>query len=439
MKLNITKGPRKAPVRAVIYGVEGVGKTSLAAQLPAPLFLDMEEGTAQLDVARAQIDTADELRNALSALAADPQGFRSIIIDSADWAERIACEALLKKSGKKSIEDFGFGKGFVMLAEVMSRLLTACDTLVHRGLHVVWIAHAKTSRVSPPDMVDGFDRYELKMAKQTAPLFKEWADLLLFANFETVIVKGNDGRVKGEGGKRRLLYTERAAAWDAKNRYGLPETLPLEHGTIAPELAAVFAGKVAPRISPPAPVETAPDNAGSAPEQAAPQPGGESIATKPATATEKTNAERANPIPKTPTPPPATAEQIATLTTYDANSVAGPVIERALEHYRALDASELTEEQAAKVIARCQEEMNKPAEKPAAPKPTGPAFPWARHPEIVAWLEANAAAVETYAASKKWIAAGQTWRDIGAENCERIVERLDAFKSAVAKLAGGAK
>lgn len=414
MKLTITKGPRKAPVRAVIYGVEGVGKTSLAAQLPAPLFLDMEEGTAQLDVARAQIDTADELRNALAALATDAQGFQSIIIDSADWAERIACEALLKKSGKKSIEDFGFGKGFVMLAEEMARLLTACDTLVHRGIHVIWIAHAKTVRVSPPDMVDGFDRYELKMAKQTAPLFKEWADLLLFANFETIIVKGNDGRVKGEGGKRRLLYTERSAAWDAKNRYGLPETLPLDHGTIAPELAAVFAGRIQARavVKAAEPEITGEVAVGAVVAAANSEPG-----------------------------KPATAEQIATLTTYAKNSVAGPIIAKAFDHYHALDASELTEEQAAKVITRCQEEMNKPAEtkKPAAPVGVDSAFPWRTQPEVAAWLEANAAAVEAYAVSKKWINAGQKWTEIDAENCERIIERIDAFKSAVAKMAGGAK
>ena len=453
MKLTITKGPRKAPVRAVIYGVEGVGKTSLAAQLPAPLFLDMEEGTTQLDVARAQIDTADELRNALTALAADAQGFQSIIIDSADWAERIACEALLKKSGKRSIEDFGFGKGFVMLAEEMARLLTACDTLVHRGLHVVWIAHAKTSRVSPPDMIDGFDRYELKMAKQTAPLFKEWADLLLFANFETIIVKGNDGRVKGEGGKRRLIYTERTAAWDAKNRYGLPEILALEHGTIAPELAAVFAGKIQAE-----PVVTAPPASttvvGNEPSDSAPAPEPDAPSNAPASTTGhaaegSSNPPSANPAPTVTAPgkllsPPANAEQIATLATYANNSVAGPVIAKAYDYYNALDASELTEEQAAKVIARCQEEMNKAAEPkkaaPAAAVGVGAGFPWHTIPTVAAWLEANAYAVEAYAVSKNWISAGQTWRSIGAENCERIIARPDAFaKAAGIPAMGGAK
>jgi len=248
--MKITKGKQKTAVRAVIYGVEGIGKTSLAALLPAPLFLDMEEGTHQLDVARASVDSIAALAGSLAELATDAQGFKTVVIDSADWAERLASESLIKKSGKKSIEDFGFGKGFVMLAEEMARLLTACDTLISKGVHVVWIAHAKTIRVSPPDMVDGFDRYELKMAKQTAPIFKEWADLLLFANYELTIIKGNDGRVKGEGGKRRLLFAERDAAWDAKNRYGLPDKMPMEAGKLPAALAAIFAGEVAAKPKP---------------------------------------------------------------------------------------------------------------------------------------------------------------------------------------------
>lgn len=399
MSLTITKGLRKSAVRAVIYGVEGVGKSSLAALLPEPLFLDLEEGTHQLDVARSSVDTFAGLNASLASLASDAQGFRTVVIDSADWAERLAAEALLKKQGKKSIEDFGFGKGFVMLAEDMARTLAACDTLVHRGVHVVWIAHAKTVRVSPPDMVDGFDRYELKLAKQIGPLFKEWADLLLFANYETTTVKGNDGRIKGDGGKRRVLISERSAAWDAKNRYGLPEIMALEHGTLAPELAAVFAGKITPRAAAPAP----------APE---PQPAAD---------------DAQEPIK------PATAEQIAKITDYLKNSVGAKVIAAAFEHYNALDASELTEDQAAKVIARCQEDMNKaaektkPAAKPAGPlaRTTEPVFPWPA--SFAAWLGANEDAVNAFLVAKTWIPAGKTWRDLPGERAEQVIEREEAF------------
>jgi len=403
MSLTITKGPRKSAVRAVIYGVEGIGKTSLAAQLPAPLFLDLEEGTHQLDVARASVDSITGLTASLTHLASDSQGFQTIVIDSADWAERLAAEALLKKQNKKSIEDFGFGKGFVMLAEEMARTLAACDTLIHRGLHVVWIAHAKTVRVSPPDMVDGFDRYELKMAKQTAPLFKEWADLLLFANYETTLIKGNDGRVKGDGGKRRLLFAERSAAWDAKNRYGLPEQLSLKHGVLAPELAAVFGGKVQARA-----------------------------VAQPAASTQPE-------APAADEPVMATAEQLAKLTTYGKSSVGAKVIDAALEHYRAMGPDELTEEQARRVIERCQEEFNKAAPaKSAPPAGTGTLFPWPA--PFAAWLTANEEAVNKFLVSKSWIQAGQTWRDLPGERAEQLIEREVSFaKSAGIAVREGGK
>jgi hypothetical protein len=386
MSLKITKGLKPTAVRGVIYGVEGVGKSSLAALLPEPLFLDLEEGTHQLDVARASVDSFIGLQSSLAHLATDNQGFKTLIIDSADWAERLCSEAMLKKQGKKSIEDFGFGKGFVMLAEEMARTLEACDTLVHRGMNVVWVAHAKTVRVSPPDMVDGFDRFELKMAKQVAPLFKEWADVLIFANYETLAVKGNDGRIKGGGGQNRFLHTERNSAWDAKNRYGLPAVLPMVRGELPAELAAVFAGKIVPV----APV--------SAPEAPASQP--ERVA--------------------------STTDQHGKLATYSQNSVARPIIEKALEHYHAMGFDDLSEAEAEKVIARCQEEMNKVAESAVKPaQPAGPAFPWPA--PVKAWLKANETKVNAFLVAKQWIAAGQTFLDLHHERAEKLIEKADAF------------
>jgi hypothetical protein len=251
MALKIVRGVMKSPARVVIYGTEGIGKSTLASQFPDPVILDTEEGTGQLDVARVVCHEATELEAAMHDLARDAQGFRTVVIDSADWAERHIVDALLRKSGKKSIEDFGFGKGYVMLSEAVAKVLAVCDQLVARGLHVVWVAHSKVVRTSPPDETDGFDRYELKLTKQTAPLFKEWCDALLFCNYRTQLIEGADGRKKGRGGKERVMYAQRAAAFDAKNRYGLPESMPMEigqlervlHGSSAATKAAVGPAK----------------------------------------------------------------------------------------------------------------------------------------------------------------------------------------------------
>lgn len=236
MTLKIERGVKTSPVRCVIYGTEGIGKSTLAAQFPDPLVLDTEDGTGRIDCARVSCRNAMALEGAMLDLIGDSQGFKTVVIDSADWAERQILEHLLDKARKRSIEDFGFGKGYTMLAEACSRILGLADQLIARGVHVVFVAHATIKRTSPPDETDGYDRYELKLTRQTAPLFKEWADLLLFCNYKTRLVEGSDGRKKAQGGKARLMYAERAAAYDAKNRYGLPAEMPMAIG----ELAAVL-------------------------------------------------------------------------------------------------------------------------------------------------------------------------------------------------------
>ena len=237
MALKIERGKKQMPARVVIYGPEGIGKSTLASEFPAPVVLDTEDGTHHLDVARVQVGSWDELRAAVAEIGSRKGDFRTVVIDSADWAERLLVESVCQENRKKSIEDFGYGKGWTHVAEGFGRLLTACDALVAVGLHVVFVAHSTVKRVSPPDLSDGYDRYELKLSKQTAPLLKEWADALLFVNFKTNTVEGSDGRTKAIGGKKRVVHAERAAAWDAKNRYGLGEEIAMSIEALAPLFA----------------------------------------------------------------------------------------------------------------------------------------------------------------------------------------------------------
>jgi len=237
MALKIERGKRWTPSRVVIDGTEGIGKSTLAAQFPAPVILDTEEGTHHLDVARVSIGSWDELRAAVAEIGSRKGEFSTVVIDSADWAERLLIDNILEEHRKKSIEDFGFGKGFTHVAEGFGRLLAQCDGLIGMGMHVVFVAHVKVVRTSPPDMTDGYDRWELKMSKQVAPLLKEWCDALLFCNYETRTTTGTDGRVKAIGGKKRVIHTERSAAFDAKNRYGLEPIVPMTIDSLAPIFA----------------------------------------------------------------------------------------------------------------------------------------------------------------------------------------------------------
>lgn len=227
MPLQVVRGKERSPVKAVIYGTEGVGKTTLAAQWPSPLILDTEKGSKQLDVARVHVKSWQDLMTALRELAVDTHGAQTVVIDSLDWAEKLCKQHVCQSHGKKSLEDWPYGKGLVLWAETFSTLLDAADRLVELGLHVVLVAHSKSVRVAPPDQTEGYDRYELDLDKRNAPGAKEWADLLLFLNYRTKVIEGSDGRARGIGGKDRVMFAERAAAYDAKNRFGLPAEMPV--------------------------------------------------------------------------------------------------------------------------------------------------------------------------------------------------------------------
>jgi len=235
--MKITQGKIARAQRVVIYGVESVGKTTLAANSPRPIFLDVEGGTNHLDVPRADIGSWQELTDAVAEC--HRLDYSTVVIDSIDWAERLCIEQFLKDAKKESIESIPYGKGWVQVAERMSRFLTSLDGLIEAGKNVILIGHSQVKRVEPPDLMSAYDRYELKLAKQTAPLVKEWADELWFAQFKTKLIESDNGKTKATGGKIRVLLTTHSAAFDAKTRSGLEEELPMEWASVS----RIFAGK----------------------------------------------------------------------------------------------------------------------------------------------------------------------------------------------------
>lgn len=237
--LNIVSGKVPRAQKVVLYGPEGIGKTTLAAQTPDPLFIDTEGGSTHLDVRRVQTSGGWlELLNVIREVAAAPSICKTLVIDTADWAEQICTEYILKKYNQPGIEAFGYGKGYTFLSEAFAELLSACDDVIQSGKHVVITAHAKMRKQELPDEAGAFDRWELKLSRQTAPLLKEWADALLFLTYKTYVVTTDDNKHKAQGGKR-VIYTSHSPVWDAKNRHGLPAELELSYDAIAPIFDAV--------------------------------------------------------------------------------------------------------------------------------------------------------------------------------------------------------
>ena len=231
--LKISNGRITRAQKVVLYGSEGIGKSTLAAMFPNPLFIDTEGGTAHMDVRRiAKPGTWVELMDILNEISMTPDICGSLVIDTADWAEQLAVSHVCAKYKKAGLEDFGYGKGHTYLAEEFTPFFRALDRIIGAGIHVVITAHAKMRKVEQPDEMGASDRWEMKLSKQVAPLFKEWCDMLLFLNYQTYVVTTENKSTKAQGGKR-VIYTSHHPCWDAKNRHGLPEVLDLDYENIA--------------------------------------------------------------------------------------------------------------------------------------------------------------------------------------------------------------
>jgi len=231
--LPLISGKITKPQRVVIYGPEGIGKSTLAAAFPEPVFLDTEGGTTHLDVTRfPKPERWEDVLGFIAQLAQSDHGFKTLVVDTADWLERLLVEYICQRSHKESIEDFGYGKGYTYLAEEFSRFLQSLESLRERRMHLLMVAHSTIRKHEQPEAAGAYDRYELKLSKQCAPLLKEWCDLLLFVNYFTKVTD-NDGKKKAVGGKERRIYTSHCAAYDAKNRHGLEEVLPMQFASLA--------------------------------------------------------------------------------------------------------------------------------------------------------------------------------------------------------------
>ena len=173
--------------------------------------------------------------------------FGTLVLDTADWAEQLCVKHVCAKNQKEGVEDFSYGKGYTYVAEEFGRLLNLLSQVVSGGANVVVLAHAKMRKFEQPDELGAYDRWELKLSKQVAPLVKEWSDMLLFANYKTMVVTKGEGKnlkAKAQGQGKRVLYTTHHACWDAKSRHGLADELPLDFGQIAHCIPAGLAAPV---------------------------------------------------------------------------------------------------------------------------------------------------------------------------------------------------
>ena len=233
-KLSITRGAVKEPERIILHGAPGIGKSTLAAQAPKPLFLDLEHGTLQLDAARVDnITNWAQLNATLHQIANEDAGFETLVIDTLDKAEWLCHQYVCELARVQSIEKVGkFGAGWTAAYEQFRGFAKRLEDIrAKRRMKIILISHSKVERV-PNAAGDDYDRWTLKVNKQIAGMFYESFDAVLFARLETFTRTTENGRTRGVG-DARVIETQEAPAWLAKNRYGLPKRMNLDWNELA--------------------------------------------------------------------------------------------------------------------------------------------------------------------------------------------------------------
>ena len=249
--MNITRGKIQKAVKCTIYGPEGIGKSTLASKFPNPVFIDTEGSTNTMDVARFDSPTSWEmLMEEVQYVIDNPTCCKTLVLDTADLAEKLCSDSILAERQIKSIEDATYGKGYVFLAEKFGKLLNKLTDVTDKGVNVVITAHAMMRKFEQPDELGAYDRWELKLSKKCAPLVKEWSDMLLFCNYKTVVVNLDkngkaEGKHKAQGSGKRVIYTSHHSCWDAKNRYGMPAEMDMEYEPVLSQIMAM-----APSVNP---------------------------------------------------------------------------------------------------------------------------------------------------------------------------------------------
>jgi len=224
------------PPIMLVYGVDGIGKTSFAAEFPSPIYLPTEGERAPKGVdipTPGTIESFNDIINVIGELLEGGHDLKTVIIDSLDGLEPLIWAATAARLGVSSIEEPGFGKGYVEADNEWRDFLSGVSALAASGMHVVMLAHPEIIRFDSPT-TDPYSRYTPKLHKRGNALVREQADIVAFMNYRVSLKEKEVGPKKtvahAEGGKERQIHLAEGAGYVAKNRYSMPDTIKYVKG-----------------------------------------------------------------------------------------------------------------------------------------------------------------------------------------------------------------
>jgi hypothetical protein len=244
--MKISKGRQIGPRKILLYGEEGVGKSTFANAAPRTIFLDIEEGLRDIDCEKSDpLGTVSDVINAISWLANTPHDYKTVAIDTLDWLEKLIHKEVASAAGKPTIGEIAFGRGYELATKKWDFLLGGLSALHKKGMSVLLLAHSRIVKVDEPGL-PRYERLEPDLHSSSGPMIREWCQDVLCARVRTFTRAEDVGfsreRTIASGGKDRYIQTAKTAGAVAKNRVdGMPEEIPMSWATYSQYVSAAYA------------------------------------------------------------------------------------------------------------------------------------------------------------------------------------------------------
>lgn len=235
--------PDATPMIATILGDAGLGKTSLAASFPKPVIIRAEDGVKkslftgwkkeQIPALLPVLKKPDDLWDQLTALIKEDHPFKTVVIDSVTALETMFVDHIVSTDPKqpRGIQQAlgGYGAGRDAVSSMHRRVRKAAARLVARGINVVFIAHAETVTVTPPD-ADSYTKYSMRLHEKSMQPYVDDVDLIGFLRLQTALQGKDDERRKAISDGTRQLICYAVASNVSKNRFGITEPIDVMPG-----------------------------------------------------------------------------------------------------------------------------------------------------------------------------------------------------------------
>ncbi len=229
---ELLSGLEPGPVRMNVGGVDGIGKSTFGSQAPNPVFICTEKGTAFLNVKKFPLcEKYQDIIDCIKKLATRDHDFKTVVLDTTDWAEILTHEAVCAEKNVASIEDITYGKGYTAAREKFRKILRGLDVLHdQKKMNIILLSHVDIKTFKDPER-EPYDRYQLKLHNKTASIIREWVDFNFFANHQVRTVKEGKGfneQTRALAMGDPMLFTKFSPAFDAKRRVPLPDKIELK-------------------------------------------------------------------------------------------------------------------------------------------------------------------------------------------------------------------